>query len=72
MNSELEIVYVHGKPFHLPGTVVYEELNGELTFECPHCRTRPLPLHLVEGLRRYARKRSSTPSYSCCGAAHAR
>jgi hypothetical protein len=58
MNSELAIIYVHGKPFHLPRTIVYQEPNGELTFECPHCGPRPVPLHLVEELRRYARKRS--------------
>jgi hypothetical protein len=55
MNNEL--LYLNGSPFHTPGTRVFEEPDGTLIYECPHCGCRPVRQRWVVGLRRYARKR---------------
>jgi hypothetical protein len=47
----------NGNPFHLPGTEIYKESDGELTFECPHCGLRAVPGHMVGDLAKHARKR---------------
>jgi hypothetical protein len=53
-----QVVYdANGNPFHLPGTRIYEESDGELTFVCPHCGLRPVPRHMVSDLAKHARKR---------------
>jgi len=49
----------NGNPFHLPGTRIYEEPDGDLTYECPHCPPRRVPSQLVGGLAKYAEKRPS-------------
>jgi hypothetical protein len=55
------LVYdANGNPFHLPGTQIYVEPDGHLTFECPHCDPRPVPRHLLSDLAKYARKRTAT------------
>ena len=48
----------NGNPFHLPGTDIYREPDGSLTYECPHCREHPVPRHMVAALAKYARKRA--------------
>jgi len=53
----LNLLYVNGLPFHLPGTLIFEEADGDLVYECPHCGCRPVPRHWMASLRRYARKR---------------
>jgi DNA-directed RNA polymerase subunit RPC12/RpoP len=52
-----ELLDVDGSPFHAPGTMVFEEPDGTLVYECPHCGFRPVPRCWVDGLRRYACKR---------------
>lgn len=47
----------NGNPFHLPGTRIYVEPDGELTYECPQCPPNRVPTHMVSGLARHARKR---------------
>jgi hypothetical protein len=55
MNAEL--LYIKEFPFHEVGTAVFEEADGTLVYECPHCGCRPVPRLWAEELRRYAAKR---------------
>jgi hypothetical protein len=45
----------NGNPFHLLGTQIHEQPDGELTYECPHCGLHPVPRHMVSDLAKYAR-----------------
>ena len=56
MNTRL-MYDANGNPFHLPGTQIHKELDGELTYECPHCGLHSVPRHMVSDLAKYARKR---------------
>ena len=47
----------NGNPFHLPATEIYEEPDGELTYECPHCGLHSVPRQMASDLAKYARKR---------------
>lgn len=55
------LLYVNGNPFHLPGTLIYEEADGKLTYECPHCGRHPVPRHASRDLVKYAQKRTASP-----------
>jgi hypothetical protein len=37
MKTQL-IFDANGNPFHLPETQIYEEPDGTLTYDCPHCK----------------------------------
>jgi hypothetical protein len=55
-----QLIYdANGNQFHLPGTRIYLEPDGDLTYECPHCVPRAVPMHLVNGLAKYAEKRAT-------------
>lgn len=57
LNDDFELLYAKGQPFHAPGTKIYEEADGEMIFECPHCGCKDVPSAFVKGLRQYAQKR---------------
>jgi len=56
---DLQLIYVDGQPFHLPGTKIYREANGSLTYECPHCPPQEVRRHWENELAPYATKRSA-------------
>jgi hypothetical protein len=55
MNSEL--LYANGAPFHAPGTIIYEEADGSLTLDCPHCGPRRVLRKYEASLQPVARMR---------------
>ncbi len=42
--------FVTLKPFHLPGTVICLEPDGEWIYWCPHCRWNRVPTHALRRL----------------------
>jgi hypothetical protein len=42
--------YVYGKPFHMPGTLIYHERDGEWIYECLHCGRQRLPRYILRTL----------------------
>ena len=58
MNTDSELLYADGAPFHAPGTIIYEEADGSLTLECPHCLKRRVLRQYEASLRPLARRRS--------------
>jgi hypothetical protein len=39
--------YVCGRPFHMPGTLIYQERDGEWIYECVHCGRQRIPRHVL-------------------------
>jgi|HubBroStandDraft_1064217.scaffolds.fasta_scaffold1513439_1 hypothetical protein len=52
------ILDANGNPFHLPGTQIYEEPDGTLTYDCPHCKPQPVPKQMVRHMAKYPKKRA--------------
>jgi hypothetical protein len=59
MKAQL-IFDANGNPFHLPGTRIYLEPDGHLTYECPRCGVHRVPRHLVKDLAKYAVERATS------------
>ena len=56
MKSDDELFFANGRAFHLAGTKIFEEPDGGLTFDCPHCGRRIVRRELEDALRQYAVK----------------
>ena len=56
-----------GNPFHVAGTRIYRERDGNLSYECPHCDRHRVPRRLMNDLVKYATERGETwsPGMRC-------
>jgi hypothetical protein len=46
-----------GQSFHLPGTRIYRNADGSLSYVCPRCAEHPVPRHLELLLAPFATER---------------
>jgi len=57
MQSAVKFIQKENKPFHSPGTLIFQAKDGTLMRNCPLCGEGKVPSRYVRELEKYVGKR---------------